>query len=157
MPQVTSCKTRRLLQTCKSRLYMHDDPYISMAALTAGRIAASNLEGINILALGMDGSELAPAGVVGLPSHAAKTLLEADGLPWYACMPWQCRVLCFIIMEYVHTAQRCEHLRCEHHHRDTCSSKFNGDDALREPSLILQWTATKHTCHLWRSVARSCE
>ena len=101
MPQVTSCKTRRLLQTCKSRLYMHDDPYICMAALTAGRIAASNLEGINLLALEMDGSELAPAGVVGPPSHAAKTLLEADGLPWFARMPWQCRVLCFSIRLYL--------------------------------------------------------
>ena len=50
-----------------------------------------HLEGINILALEMDGSELAPAGVVGPPSHAAKTLLEADGFPWCACMPCQCR------------------------------------------------------------------
>ena len=54
------------------------DPYISMSALPAGRIAAGNLAGIEVLTLEMDSSELPPAGIDGQP-HAEKTmLLSAD-------------------------------------------------------------------------------
>lgn len=75
-------KTRQLLQLCSSGI---EDYYICMAPLPAGRIAAGNAAGMNVLALEMDGSELASGGLAGQPRHAAKTtLLGTDAFPWCA-------------------------------------------------------------------------
>ena len=64
-----------------------DKPYISMAALPAGRIAAGNTSGIEMLTLEMDGSELAPAGDACQQERAEKTmLLSADAFE--QCVTW---------------------------------------------------------------------
>ena len=70
------CKARQLLQMCSSG---ERDPYISMVALPAGRIAAGNTAGIEVLALETGSSELAPAGDACQQERAEKTtLLSAD-------------------------------------------------------------------------------
>lgn len=81
------CKTRQLLQTYS---YDSDDFYFCMAPMPAGRIAAGNSEGFDMLAFDMDGSELTSAGDACQPGSTVRTtLLEANAFPWYAT--WQCR------------------------------------------------------------------
>ena len=75
--QVIECKTGQLLQQgsfpAPPGPYAH--PYHSIAALPAGRIAAAEFEGINVLSLEMAGAELAPAGDGCQPRPVRKTAL----------------------------------------------------------------------------------
>ena len=83
--QVVDCKTRQLPQTYS---YDSGDYYFCMAPMPAGRIAAANSEGLDMLALDMDGSELTSAGDACQPRSAERTtLLEANAFPWCATCP----------------------------------------------------------------------
>ena len=87
--QVLDCETRQLLQTRPSE---PEYGYASMAGLPAGRIAAGTCQGIDVLAMASDCSELAPAlAACELPYAAQTALVGADGFDWYAPMLWQCR------------------------------------------------------------------
>ena len=77
--QVVDCKTRQLLQRCSLGKTKLNYPYISMAALPAGRIAAGNHLSINVLALEVAGSELASPGLTFRSQRVAETtLVSAD-------------------------------------------------------------------------------
>ena len=77
--QVFNCEAMQLLQRCSFAGPDSDpyaDPYSSIAALPAGRVAAAHDAGIDVLVLDMAGSELAPAGPAGHPRCAAETVLS---------------------------------------------------------------------------------
>ena len=63
----------------------NNDKHGAIAALPAGRIAAANFAGIDVLELQMASSEAAPTGTECRPTCATKTVLsKADSLAWYA-------------------------------------------------------------------------
>ena len=77
MQQVIDCETRQLLLTCDTN---NGFTFKSIAALPAGRMAAGDgdLGGIDVLALEMAGSELAPAGDACQPSRADEIMHVSD-------------------------------------------------------------------------------
>ena len=76
--QVIDCKSRQLLQEC-SYDWVWGYPYVSMAALPAGRIAAGTFNSTDMFYLDMASSGSARAGLACQPRCAAKTtLLGAD-------------------------------------------------------------------------------
>ena len=80
----------QLLQEYSRTASVSQDNYGAIAALPAGRIAAANFAGIDVLDLETASCKAAPTGTACRPTCATETILSgADSVDWCAPCLWQ--------------------------------------------------------------------